>query len=286
MNSLSSPSGLLFIDKEEGISSRKIDNAMQKMFRTKKVGHLGTLDPFATGLLIVAVNKATKTLAFLDDGEKTYEARLELGTSTTTGDKDGDKNGEKPIPALSQESAEAVFSSFLGDGEQIPPMTSAIKVQGQALYVLAHKGQEIERAPRPVHIDSLRLLELGDTFLRFEAKVSKGTYIRVLGEDIAKALGTLGYLSSLRRTKVGHYDVKDAIPLSKVDFQALKNPLPYLAHLPQAELGEEDYHKAKNGVALSLPKEEKEVLLTHRGEAVAVYAKKERDLYVAFRGLF
>ena len=274
------------MDKEAGMTSRKVDNLLQKRFLTKKVGHLGTLDPFATGLLIVAVGKATKCLPFLDSSFKTYEAELLLGSKTSTGDLEGEEILRKDPRIHEKQEIEETLSSFLGESTQIPPMSSAIKVDGVALYKLAHKGQEIERAPRPVHIDSLRLLELGDTFLRFEAKVSKGTYIRVLGEDIAKALGTLGYLSSLRRTKVGYYDVKEAIPLSKVDFHALKNPLPYLAHLPQVELGEEDYRKAKNGVALSLPKEEKEVLLTHRGEAVAVYTKKERGLYVAFRGLF
>ena len=127
-------SGILLVDKAEGVTSRQIDNAIQKAFKTRKVGHLGTLDPFATGLVLVAVNKATKYLPFLDDSKKRDVASLRLGISTSTGDKDGEVVKEETVPSLSQGDIESALSSFLGESLQIPPMTSAIKVGGKALY--------------------------------------------------------------------------------------------------------------------------------------------------------
>ena len=279
-------SGVILIDKEAGMTSRQIDNAIQKLFHTRKVGHLGTLDPFATGLLLVAVNKGTKFLPFFRDEEKTYEATLLLGKATSTGDKDGEITLCKEVPPLNEEILKKAFASFLGDSFQIPPMTSAIKINGTALYELARKGEEVKRDPRPITVFSLELLSFSPPFVTFRAKVSKGTYVRVLGEDIAKALGTVGHLVSLRRVEVGDLSVKEAIPLKEAGLESLQNPLPYLSHFPQIEIDEETLQKAKNGVALAFGSEEKEVLLTYRGEGIAIYRRGEGGKFYSFRGLF
>lgn len=279
-------SGVLLIDKESGCTSRQIDNAIQKLFHTKKVGHLGTLDPFATGLLLVAVNKGTKFLPFFRDEEKTYEATLLLGQATSTGDKDGEFTERKEIPPLTKERIEEVLSSFLGDSKQLPPMTSAIKVNGRALYELAHKGEEIERKPRDIYVFSIELLSFSPNTIVFRTKVSKGTYIRVLGEDIAKALGSVGHLTALRRTEVGDITLEHAFRLSEVSKSSLENPLIYLSHIPQIEVDEDTASKVKNGVALSFASNEKEVLLTCRGVALAIYTRDEGGRYRSFRGLF
>ena len=277
--------GILLVDKEAGMTSRKVDNLLQKRFLTKKVGHLGTLDPFATGLLIVAVGKATKCLPFLDSSSKTYEAELLLGSKTSTGDLEGDEILRKDPRIHEKQEIEETLSSFLGESTQIPPMSSAIKVDGVALYKLAHKGQEIERKPRTIVISSIRLLSQEGPRIRFEAEVSSGTYLRTLGEDIAERLGEVGHLVSLRRTKIGSVDVRKAKRIAEVSEGDLLNPLPFIT-LPKIEATEKQSEAIKNGKAMILDSHESEVCLFFQEEALAVYAKGEDGLYRSKRGLF
>ena len=273
------------VDKEAGMTSRKVDNLLQKRFLTKKVGHLGTLDPFATGLLIVAVGKATKCLPFLDSSFKTYEAELLLGSKTSTGDLEGEEILRKDPRIHEKQEIEETLSSFLGESTQIPPMSSAIKVDGVALYKLAHKGQEIERKPRKIVISSIRLLSQEGPRIRFEAEVSSGTYLRTLGEDIAERLGEVGHLVSLRRTKIGSVDVRKAKRIAEVSEGDLLNPLPFIT-LPKIEATEKQSEAIKNGKAMILDSHESEVCLFFQEEALAVYAKGEDGLYRSKRGLF
>lgn len=273
------------VDKEAGMTSRKVDNLLQKRFLTKKVGHLGTLDPFATGLLIVAVGKATKCLPFLDSSSKTYEAELLLGSKTSTGDLEGMEILRKDPRIHEKQEIEETLSSFLGESTQIPPMSSAIKVDGVALYKLAHKGQEIERKPRKIVISSIRLLSQEGPRIRFEAEVSSGTYLRTLGEDIAERLGEVGHLVSLRRTKIGSVDVRKAKRIAEVSEGDLLNPLPFIT-LPKIEATEKQSEAIKNGKAMILDSHESEVCLFFQEEALAVYAKGEDGLYRSKRGLF
>lgn len=277
--------GILLVDKEAGMTSRKVDNLLQKRFLTKKVGHLGTLDPFATGLLIVAAGKATKCLPFLDSSSKTYEAELLLGSKTSTGDLEGDEILRKDPRIHEKQEIEETLSSFLGESTQIPPMSSAIKVDGVALYKLAHKGQEIERKPRKIVISSIRLLSQEGPRIRFEAEVSSGTYLRTLGEDIAERLGEVGHLVSLRRTKIGSVDVRKAKRIAEVSEGDLLNPLPFIT-LPKIEATEKHSEAIKNGKAMILDSHESEVCLFFQEEALAVYAKGEDGLYRSKRGLF
>ena len=276
--------GLLLIDKEAGMTSRAIDNALQRFFHTRKVGHLGTLDPFATGLLIVAVGSATKYLPFLPDEEKTYVATLRLGRKTDTGDLTGNIIDEKPVKPLQKEEIEQVLRGFLGAGKQIPPMTSAIKKDGVALYVLAHRGEEIQRQARDVFIHDIRLLSHHDDEIVFETIVSKGTYIRTLGEDIAEALGTVGHLVGLRRSKVGHIDLTLAVRLSMVSEDSLLEPSYFLSY-PRVNLDEAQSKKARNGMKLPLPYEEPRLLLLDEAGPIAVYERQEDGVYRCLRGL-
>ena len=169
--------GIFLIDKEAGMTSRKVDNVLGKRYGTHAVGHLGTLDPFATGLLVVAINKGTKLLTYLNDGDKTYEATLLLGEKTSTGDLEGEVIEKKDVPNISKEKLDEVLRSFLGNSQQIPPKFSAIKVNGVPLYKSARAGKEVEVKPRDITIYSLKGTIEGKT-IRLKAKVSKGTYIR------------------------------------------------------------------------------------------------------------
>lgn len=276
--------GVLLIDKPAGCTSRDVDNAIQRLFHTRKVGHLGTLDPFATGLLVVAVNKATKYLSFLPDEEKTYEAQLFLGKKTDTGDLTGNIIAEKnPVPHDEKDIIEAL-ESFLGASMQIPPMTSAIKKDGQSLYKLAHKGIKVEREGRPIYVHDISLISYIDNVITFRACVSKGTYIRTLGEDIASRLGEVGHLISLRRSKVGSIAVEDAIPLDQVTLEGLRDPVPYVDY-PRIELTGALSFKARNGVKLKLYHDAMRVLLVDEKGAIAIYEKEEDNEYRCLRGL-
>ena len=190
--------GLILIDKERNWTSRDVCNVCQKKFNTKKVGHTGTLDPFATGLLVVTINKANKICQFLDDFPKTYIASLKLGEKTTTLDLTGEIICSKNPSEHTKEEIIEVLNSFLGEIEQIPPMTSAIHYKGRKLYEYAHEGIDVEREARKVNIYDISLLDYQDDTIVFSATVSKGTYIRVLGEDIASKLNiSTGFLSRI-----------------------------------------------------------------------------------------
>ena len=277
--------GILYIDKEENMTSREVDNALQRLFHTRRVGHLGTLDPFATGLLIVAIGEATKCLPFYEDEDKTYVAELRLGFSTQTGDLTGSVKERKEVPELSKQRIEEVLSSFLGEYMQVPPMTSATRIEGKHLYELAHKGIEIKREAKKRFIYSLSLLDFEGEYVRFEAKVSKGTYIRTLGEDIAASLGTLGHLSSLRRTKIGEIGLEKAIRLDDVRPDCLKDPY-LLLPFRKVLLSKEDSIRARNGVKLCFDyKEDTLFVCDNEGKAIAIYEREKERLYRVKRGI-
>ena len=277
------PDGLLFIDKTAGVTSRHIDNLIQKKFSQKKVGHLGTLDPFATGLLVVSLGKGGKCLPYLSQSPKTYIASLELGKRTRSGDKDGEVIEERKVEAITDDTIRKVLESFLGKSMQITPMTSAIKIEGKPLYELAHQGIEIERKPREIEVYSIKLLFRLGKQIDFIVSVSSGTYIRTLGEDIAERLGTIGYLTALRRIQVGNIDISKAKPIDEIEESDIVDPAPYI-DLPSIEIDEATCEMAKNGMRLPLSING-DTLLIHQGKAIAVYAK-EGEVAVSKRGLF
>ena len=276
--------GIFLIDKEAGMTSRKVDNILGKRYGTHAVGHLGTLDPFATGLLVVAINKGTKLLPYLSDGDKVYEATLLMGEKTTTGDLEGEIIQKKKIPDISKEILDDVLHSFLGKSQQIPPKFSAIKVNGVPMYKAAIQGKEVEIKPREITVYSLEGSVDGN-LIHFTAKVSKGTYIRTLGEDIAEKLGTVGHLISLRRTLVGDIPVSKAKKVDDIKEEDILSGIE-LIDLPKIELSEEDEWKAKNGQKLIFETKEDKVLLIRSNSLVAVYKRKEDNTFVPERGLF
>ena len=208
--------GVLVIDKPPDWTSMDVCAKLRGIFHEKRVGHAGTLDPMATGVLPVFVGRATRAVDFVADGEKEYIARLRLGLVTDTQDTTGTVLEESPVPADGRARLEALLPRFTGDIQQIPPMYSAIKVQGKKLYELARKGMEVERKPRTVTIHALEVLEGegGDFTLRVVC--SKGTYIRTLCHDMGRALGCGGTMAALRRTRVGQFALKDAVTLEEL----------------------------------------------------------------------
>ena len=281
--------GFLLIDKPSGWTSRDVCNKIQKILDQDKVGHTGTLDPFATGLLIVTIGKATKAGIYLEDDDKEYIASLVLGKKTLTGDLTSEVIEEKEAPEITVEDIKKVFLSFLGEQEQIPPMTSAIHYQGMKLYELAHQGIEVERKARKINIKSLELIDFKDNIMTFSCLVSKGTYIRVLGENIAEKLHTVGYLSSLKRTKIGRFDIQNSVPLLDVKEEDVMNMVDVLSmYLKAIEVDELLEKKIKDGNKLRFREYQQydKILLIHKDTALAIYEKEKDDLYRCLRGLW
>lgn len=200
-------SGVFLLNKPLGLSSNAALQKVRWLYRAQKAGHTGALDPLATGLLPICLGEATKFSHYLLDSTKRYQTTVRLGQTTTTGDVEGDILQERPIPVLSQELIEQTLEKFRGDIQQVPPMYSALKKEGKPLYELARKGIEIERETRPVTIYALELIEFTENSITLDVTCSKGTYIRVLGEDIGEALGCGGHLTMLHRIQTGHFEL-------------------------------------------------------------------------------
>ena len=208
--------GVLLLDKAEGLTSNTALQKARRLFNAAKAGHTGTLDPMATGLLPLCFGEATKFSADLLDADKSYEAEVFLGVTTNTGDREGEVTATAPV-TCGRADIEAALPRFTGDILQVPPMYSALKKEGKPLYVLARQGREVERAPRPVTIDALELLAWKAPVFTLRVTCSKGTYIRVLAEDLGKTLGCGAHLTALRRTRVGALDLADAHTLAKLE---------------------------------------------------------------------
>lgn len=208
--------GVLLVDKPARLTSHDVVDYIRREFRFKKVGHCGTLDPAATGLLMIVLERATKLQDRLMSDDKTYEGTMVLGATTDSQDADGQIVAEKPVPPLTAADLEKVFAKFRGDIQQIPPMVSAKKVEGVPLYKLARKGQTIEREPKNVHIYDLRLLNLALPRVDLRVTCTKGTYVRTLCYDMGEVIGCGAHLAALRRTRSGKFDVKDAKPLDEL----------------------------------------------------------------------
>ena len=204
--------GIVIVDKPRDWTSQDVTARLRRVFGTRRIGHGGTLDPMATGVLPVFVGRATRAVEFFEHAEKTYETVLLLGKRTDTQDVTGRVLEERPV-SLSLEDVEDVLPRFRGEILQVPPMYSALKVNGQKLCDLARKGKQVERQPRPITIFELTLLSFEENRLRLRVRCSKGTYIRTLCDDIGAALGTLGCMESLRRTQAGDYSITEAVPL-------------------------------------------------------------------------
>lgn len=212
--------GILLLDKALGVSSNKALQDARFLFAAEKAGHTGSLDPLATGMLPVCFGEATKVSAFLLDSDKRYITTATLGAASTTGDAEGEMLNPRPVPAMSDAELESILTPFRGEIQQIPPMYSALKKDGQPLYKLARKGVEVEREARAVTIYSLKVLERTETTLTLDVVCSKGTYIRSLVADIGEAIGCGAYVSMLRRESVSPFDSQPMYSLEALRRQA------------------------------------------------------------------
>ena len=210
-------SGIVLLDKPADLTSNHALQRVRRLYRAEKAGHTGSLDPLATGMLPVCLGTATKVCSYLLDARKSYRVRARLGRSTDTGDAQGSVVGDSPEVEFSKKAVEEVLGGFVGEYEQVPPMYSALKYKGQRLYTLARQGVEVPRKPRTVRIFRLKLRSLQSQELQFDVTCSKGTYVRVLVEGIAGALGTLGHVRALRRTSVGPFGEAPMVSLPALE---------------------------------------------------------------------
>jgi tRNA pseudouridine55 synthase len=209
--------GVVLVDKPLGYSSNQTLALVKKYFNPKKAGHTGTLDPLATGLLPVCLGEATKFSSFLLESDKSYEASIKLGFISSTGDLEGEIESKKIKNYPTLEEVQKVINSFLGFQEQLPPMFSALKFKGKPLYEYARKGESIDRKKRKINITSLKIKEYKDNIIRINVSCSKGTYIRVLANDIGACLKTGGYLVGLRRLAIGKITIKEAVDINLIE---------------------------------------------------------------------
>ena len=253
--------GVLLLDKPYAVTSNAALQTARRLLNARKAGHTGTLDPLASGLLALTFGEATKFSADLLHADKTYIAGIKLGQKTTTGDLEGDFLQTRPV-RVNRADIEKTLNAFRGDILQVPPMFSALKRDGKTLYDLAREGVNIEREARSVRIEKLEILEFADELLTVEVTCSKGTYIRVLAEDIGEALGCGAHLASLRRTKVGALSLEDAVTLQALETMSVDERLATLKPLdalmqtlPAVHLSENDRVRFCHGqrLALGLP---------------------------------
>ena len=261
--------GLLIIDKPDGLTSHDVVARVRRILKTKRVGHTGTLDPFATGVMVILVGQATRLAQFLDKDEKEYEAVVQFGFETDTGDHTGNQSAEcgmreEEVAALLLKTEwDKIFAQFRGEIEQVPPMYSAKKVDGKKLYELARKGVEIERKAVKIVISELNILDGGEfrtphSRRRIRVVCSAGTYIRTLAEGIGRAIGVGAHLAELRRTRAGRFDISGAVTLA--DLEGMVDPVAALipmgeavVYLPEVTLNEDRVAKTKNGLSSRFP---------------------------------
>lgn len=254
--------GILLLDKPIGITSNRALQIIKRLYKANKAGHTGNLDPLATGLLPICLGEATKISGYLLESDKRYLATCKLGIKTSTADAEGEVTETRPVEAYSEAKINQILKHFIGEIEQVPPMHSALKVNGKPLYKLAHKGEEIERKPRRITIYDIKLIRLQDDELQLDVSCSKGTYIRTLAEDIGEALGCGAHISALRRTLSGPFDIEHAVSLEELEHLAndgfdeidalLLRPEEALLDWPEVSLSENTAHYVQQGQAVQV----------------------------------
>jgi tRNA pseudouridine55 synthase len=290
--------GILLLDKPVGMTSNAALQVVKRLFRARKAGHTGSLDPLASGLLPICLGEATKVSAYLLDADKRYRVRVRLGVTTNTGDADGEVLETRPGTPFDADRLEAVLDGLRGEIDQVPPMYSALRHKGQRLYQLAREGIEVERAPRRITIHTLDLLAAGDDELELDVHCSKGTYVRTLAEDIGAALGCGAHVIALRRTGVGPYAEEGLLTLDTLRDEAeagaealdihLLPIVSALAHWPQVRLSSDTAYYLRQGQAVVVPKAPTSgwlCLFTDDGAFIGV-GQVQEDGRVAPRRLF
>jgi tRNA pseudouridine55 synthase len=250
--------GLLLIDKPQGVTSHDVVGQVRRVLNEQRVGHAGTLDPMATGLLILGVGASTRLLRFAQSEIKRYEGVVTFGVRTDSLDADGAVVETAAVPPLSPETVNAAIVGLLGEQEQIPPMVSAIKVNGQRLHALAREGVVIERAPRTITVHQLSLAPVDETHWSFDVTCSVGTYVRVLLSDLAERLGTIGHLSALRRLSSGTHHVRDALTYYQLDERISEDapillpPRSFVEHLVSVTVTDDEERRLRMGQRVAL----------------------------------
>ncbi len=274
--------GVLIVNKEAGMTSHDVVFKLRKILNTKKIGHSGTLDPNATGVMIVLVGKATKILPFIEDIDKEYVATLQLGQRSDTDDIWGNVLESKEVSKITD--FNAVLQSFTGKIKQLPPMISSIKINGKKLYEYARNNEEVERPLRDVEIFSIDCLD--EEKLQFRVHCSSGTYIRSLCVDIAEKTNNLGCMSSLVRTKVGRFTIDDSYTLAQIEQQQFQLHSIYdmLSHYPMLEY--EPIEDIKYGKRVHIDTPHDTLAITHDKEVIAIYERSHKDVFGSKRGLF
>ena len=276
--------GILLVNKPTGITSHRLVETVRRQLLNSKIGHTGTLDPLASGLMMLTIGNATKILPYIVSHNKEYVAVLKLGQSTDTQDITGTVIREKELQPITREQVETVLSSFLGPQKQIPPMYSAKKINGKKLYEYARENQEIERQPADIEIHEMELLEMSDDEIRFRVRCSSGTYVRTLCQDIASKLNNEGCMKSLERTAIDRYSLESSFTLDdiKEGHYELLDIYDVLSDYPYVEV--EDTRDVKNGKLLVLNETAELVFITNNRKVLAAYVK-DGDEYRCKRGL-
>jgi tRNA pseudouridine55 synthase len=279
--------GLLLLNKPAGITSNQALQKVKRLLQAKKAGHTGSLDPAATGMLPLCFGEATKVCAYLLEADKTYRVTARLGEATNTGDRDGEISATAEVPDLERRAWEQILAQFCGEIEQVPPMFSALKKDGKRLYELARKGQVVEREARRIRIDEISLLEISGTRLVLRVKCSKGTYIRTLVEDIAKAAGTVAHTARLHRETVGDFQAEDMLDLPGAERVAEAGPDALRARLLPTDMALSswpDYHIPEDAAERFCGGQAVAVASGGAEGLVRVYAGEERFLGVGQLG--
>ena len=276
---------IINVCKEKNMTSRDVVNIISKHLHTKKVGHTGTLDPLATGVLLVCTDRDTKLVDILTSKTKEYVATMQLGIQTDTGDITGNIIKRASF-RVNKEQIIQTLNSFLGQSTQTVPIYSAVKINGKKLYEYARNGKEVTLPTREITISNIELIDFHDNLIKFKVTVSKGTYIRSLIEDIGKTLKTVATMEDLVRTKQGSYKIEDSYTLDDIKNDNYKLiPLrTVLQDYPSYELNANEYFKVKNGSKMSLNLDDKIVTLLYNNKPIALY-KKENDIYRVYKML-
>ncbi len=282
--------GIVIVDKPQDWTSQDVTARLRRVFQTRRIGHGGTLDPMATGVLPVFVGRATRAVEYFEHAEKTYETVLRLGITTDTEDTTGTLLNSRPV-SVADDRVEQALDSFRGEILQVPPMYSALKINGQKLCDLARKGREVERKPRPVTIHELNLLGREGNDLRLRVRCSKGTYIRTLCKDIGEVLGCGGCMARLRRVAAGSYTADQAVPLAQLlesqDPGAYLLPVDSLfLQYPAVTLSANQEKRCRNGNAFSLEAAEGTYRAYSRSGEFLMLAKVESGVMTTIKSFF
>ena len=276
---------VILVNKQKGITSFDVCYKLRKIFNTKKIGHTGTLDPNATGLMMVLIGSATKINQFVLSLKKEYIATIKIGIKTDSEDIDGKIIEERNEIMPTKEEIEKILNSFLGKSKQTPPIVSALKVNGKRLYEYYHDNQEVDIKPRDIEIYAIELLDINNDTFTFKTTVSSGTYIRTLGQDILNSLGIIGTLVELKRTMIDDFKLEDASTIEEIAINQYKEFTTYDILKKYYPIYETDIKEnIINGKPLKLDLDYEKILIVNNNVALAIY-KKEDGLYRCQRGL-